>query len=147
MRRRTRLKKREIWPSRWWYIPDVFDQCLFLVQQLVCDRNQVSVSRTETKVKFWCRSQKVFFRNQNFSFQNFSNLLMFFCFLGGYKFLKAWNWTQIFKNNLKISNIWQRVLFKGPFYGWKDTSTRFSLWNVVSVSAESIDKFGFQFQT
>ena len=46
---------------------------------------------------------------------------MFFCFLGGYKFLKAWNWTQIFKNNLKILNIWQQIWFKGPFYDWKNT--------------------------
>ena len=61
---------------------------------LVYDWNQVSVSGTET-----------------FFLQSFSNILMFFCFLWGYKFLKAWNWTQIFKNNLKIFNIWQQIWY------------------------------------
>ena len=87
----------------------------------MCDRNQVSVSGTETKVQFWYQywSQKFFFRNRNSFFQHFKTFLMFFCFLGGYKFLKAWNWTQIFKNNLKILNIWQPIWFKGFFYDWK----------------------------
>jgi hypothetical protein len=63
---------------------------------LVYNRNQVSVSGTETKVQFWYQ-----YRSRNF-FQTNSNFLMFYSLLGGYKFLKAWNWTQIFKNNLKI---------------------------------------------
>ena len=60
------------------------------------NRNQglISVSVTELNL---------FFLNRNFFFQSFSNFLMFFCFLGGYRFLKAWNWTQIFKKNLKYS--------------------------------------------
>ena len=99
--------------------------------------NQVSVSRTETKVQFRYRYwSQFFFQNWDF-FQIISNFLMLFCFLGGYKFLKAWNWTQIFKNNLKILNIWQQIWFKGPFYDWKKypvpLMTRFFLSNVISV--------------
>ena len=64
-----------------------------IVTSISCDRNQVSVSGTETKVQFRYRyrSRIFFFRNRNFFFQNFSNFLMFFCFLRGYRFLKAWN--------------------------------------------------------
>ena len=46
---------------------------------------------------------------------------MYFCFLGEYKFLKTWNWTQIFKSYLKILKIWQQIWFKGLFYDWKNT--------------------------
>ena len=41
---------------------------------------------------------------------------MFFLFLVGYEFLKAWNWTLLFKNNLKISLIFgNKFGFRGPF--------------------------------
>ena len=54
--------------------------------ELVCDRNQVLVSGTETKVQFWYRSQ--------FFFLIFFFKLRFFLisshFLRGYKFLWAW---------------------------------------------------------
>ena len=44
----------------------------------------------------------------------FEIFLTFFCW--GHKFYKAWNWTEIFKNNQKILNVWQQVWFKEPFY-------------------------------
>ena len=82
----------------------------------------------------------------------FSNFLIFFCFLGGYKSLKAWNRTQIFKNDLEnleylVPNlVWGALLWlkRYPIL----LVTRFSLWNLVSVtvSAESIGQFGFQFR-
>ena len=68
---------------------------------LVYGHNQVSVSGTETKFQFQYRyrSRNFFFRNWNFS------IFFMFSFLGWCNFLKAWNWTQIFKNNLKTINI------------------------------------------
>ena len=95
-------------------------QCMF---DLVWNRFQVLVLRTKIKVRFRYRYQSLisFYRNKNFSFQFFSNFLMSFCFVGGFKFLKAWDWTQIFKNNQKILNIWQQIWFEGPFYDWKNT--------------------------
>ena len=49
-------------------------------------------------------------------FPIFSNFVMFFLFLVGYEFLKAWNWTLLFKNNLKISLIFgSKFGFRGPF--------------------------------
>jgi hypothetical protein len=70
---------------------------------LVCNQNQVLVSGTEDKAQVRCRylSRIFFFRNQHF--QKFSASFLSFFKL---KFLKAWNWTQIFKNNLNILNIW-----------------------------------------
>ena len=52
---------------------------------LVSDRNQVSVSGTETKVQFWYVSvldpKKKFMKLKLFLSQIFSNFLMFLCFL------------------------------------------------------------------
>ena len=62
--------------------------------------------------KYRYRSRNFFYRNRNwnfFSFFFFQNFFMYFCFLGEYKFLKTWNWTQIFKSYLKILKIWQQV--------------------------------------
>ena len=56
---------------------------------LVCDRIQVTVSGTETKVQFWYRSRNIFSETETFFFIFFSNFLMFFSFLEGYRFLKA----------------------------------------------------------
>ena len=93
-----------------------------LTLKLVYDQNRVSVSGTETKVQFWYlyRSRNFFSETETFFLQSFPNILLFFRFLWGHKFLKAWNWTQIFKNNLKIFNIWLQTWFNGPFYDWKN---------------------------
>ena len=91
----------------------------------MCNRNQVSVSGTETKVLFqyWYQRQIFFCWNWNFYFQSISIFFMFIylLFLGGYGFLKALNWTHIFKLILKILNSCQQIWFKGPFYDWKNT--------------------------
>ena len=76
---------------------------------------------TQTKVTFMCSSycgtkaRFWYFVNRNF--------LKFFSFFlpGGHKFWKPWNWTEIFKNNQKILNVWQQVWFKEPFYDSKNT--------------------------
>ena len=58
--------------------------------RLVWDRNSVSVS------------EPIFFSETE---TQISNFLMFFWFLRRYGFSNTWNWTQIFKNNLKFFNI------------------------------------------
>jgi hypothetical protein len=47
--------------------------------------------------------------------QNFSNFIMFFCIFRGYEFLKTWNWTQIFKNELIFLIFGTKFGFRGPF--------------------------------
>ena len=60
---------------------------------------------------------------------------MFSHFLGRFKF---WKWTQIYKNNLKIFDIWQQVWFQGPFCNRNNTSyyqqLDLSLWDVFSAN-------------
>ena len=91
------------------------------IGRVECDRNQVSVSGAKTKVQFWYRYQsRFFFLKPKFFSSKFFKYSHFFWFLWRYKFLKAWNWTQIFKINLKIFNIWQQIWFKGAFYVWKN---------------------------
>ena len=122
-----------------WILNIFFSVCLFLC----CKQHSVRPNfgfgienRNEGPISVFVSEPKFFFPKPKLFFQNFSNFLKFFCFLGGYRFLKAWNWTQIFKNNLKILNIWQQIW--GPFMIEKIPHTRFSLSNVVTVSAESI---------
>jgi hypothetical protein len=76
-------------------------------------------------------SQKFFSKTETFFFQNFSNFLMFFSFLEEYKFLKTWNWTQIFKHNLKSWKFGSKFGLSVSFTIL--LVTRFSLWNVVSL--------------
>ena len=55
---------------------------------MVCDRNQVLVSGTETKVqlRYWYWSRNFLFQNPKLLFQIFSHI---FLLIGGCKFLKA----------------------------------------------------------
>ena len=89
------------------------------VSWLVSDRNSVSAESIGWKYRYRCRI--FFFRNRNFFFFNFSKNFIYFCFIEEYKFLRTWNWTQIFKIYLKILKIWQQIWFKGLFYDWKNT--------------------------
>lgn len=85
----------------------------------------VLVSGTETIVKFWYRSGN--FYCQKFIlifFQTYSQFPpLFSAFLGNMSSLlwKAWIWTQIHKNNLKIFNIWQEIWFYRQFHNGKNT--------------------------
>ena len=93
---------------------------------LVSDRNSVSAESIGRNYGYRFRSRNFFYRNRNFfsyfkKFQKISKNFMYFCFLGEYKFLKTWNWTQIFKSYLKILKIWQQIWSKGLFYDWKNT--------------------------
>ena len=102
------------------------DKAFLLVFILVSDRISVSVYGIGRNRKYRYRSRNFFYRNRNFffffkKFQKISKNFMYFCFLGKYKFLKTWNWTQIFKSYLKILKIWQQIWFKGLFYDWKNT--------------------------
>ena len=95
---------------------------------------------TQTKVTFMCSSycgtearfwywepkprsnfginiETEFFFSKTETFWNFSHFFL----PGGHKFWKPWNWTEIFKNNQKILNVWQQVWFKEPFYDSKNT--------------------------
>ena len=76
--------------------------------------------------------------SKNF-FQNckFSNFLMFFCFLGGYRFLKIWKWTQFgLKGPFRIEKIPHTTFHLkcgfgiGYGMGWKCRP----IWISVSVS-------------
>ena len=123
--------------------------------QVVCDRNQVLVSRTKTKVRFLYRGyrSRIFFLILKLSFFKIQ-ILSCFLLLWGYKFIKSWNGTKIFKTNLKILNIWQAHLVYGTLLWLKKylilLVTTFFLWNVISVLvtvlAESIRQFGFWFR-
>ena len=108
-------------------------------------RPKLWVSVSVSEPKFFFPKPKLFF------FQNFSIFFMYFCFLGEYKFSKTWNWTQTFKSYLKILKIWQQIWFKRVLLWLKKYPillvTRFFLWNVVLVSAESISQFGFRYRT
>ena len=73
------------------------------------NRNQGPISVLEPKLFFFPKPKHIFF-SKIFKFS------YVFLLLGGYKFLKAWNWTQIFKNNLKIFIIWQQIWFLGALW-------------------------------
>ena len=53
-------------------------------KQVVCDRNQGSILVSESDQKLFFPTPKLFF-------------LMFYCLLGGCKFLKSWNWNRSLK--------------------------------------------------
>jgi hypothetical protein len=40
---------------------------------------------------------------------------MYFCFLGKYKFVKTWNWTQIFKSYLKFLKFGSKFGLRASF--------------------------------
>ena len=90
-----------VWPK--------FDICAEFQQK-------VSVSVSVSEPKYFLPKPNFFFL-----FQNFSKFVMYFYFLGEYKFLKTWNWTQIFKRFANFLKIWQQIWFKGLFYDWKNT--------------------------
>ena len=71
------------------------------------------------KYRYWSRN--FFFRNQNFFFKFYS---FFPNSWGNTSFYKLENKpsTQPFKNNLKVSNVWRKIWFQGPFYDGKNTS-------------------------
>ena len=95
---------------------------------LVCNQNQVLVSRTETKVPFQYRCW-----SRNFFFLRLKLFFQFFLF-------NFFNFFQIFKTIQRILNylvlselfhIWQQIWFWGLFDGKKYLMllvTRFSLW-------------------
>ena len=70
----------------------------------------VLVLGTETIVKFWYWSRNFFFANSfffRFSFQTYSQFPLSFQLpkkIWILFFWKAWIWTHIYKNNLKVSN-------------------------------------------
>ena len=75
---------------------------------VVCDRNQVSVLGTETKIQFqyWYRSRNGFYRNRIFCFQIF---LMLPTSWEDISFCKHEN--KLFKNNLKVLKICKHIWF------------------------------------
>ena len=84
----------------------------------------VLVSGTETIVKFWYRSRNFFCQNffLVFLFKLILNFPLSFQIpkeLGVSLLWKVWIWTQIYKNNLEISNIWQEIWFKRQLYNGK----------------------------
>ena len=103
--------------------PSFDSLALYCQDILVCNQNQGSVSRMETKVQFWYpqRSQNFFFKTKTFFFKKFQFLFNishdFPLYTRFYKLEK----NQVLKNNLKIFNIWQQIWFFGPFYDGKNT--------------------------
>ena len=86
------------------------------VFKLLWDRSQVWYQEPKPRSNFGISIRAdIFFLKPKL----FEIFLTFFCW--GHKFYKAWNWTEIFKNNQKILNFWQQVWFKEPFYNSKNT--------------------------
>ena len=94
------------------------------------NQSPISVSVSEPQKKFWNRNV-------------FPSVFFNFIFLGGNKFLKVWNWTQIFKNNLKIFNIGAILWWKKYPILYYVSVTRFFLCNIVLVFVTILDNFGF----
>ena len=79
---------------------------------------------TETKVQFryQYRRRNFFSETETFFSKKFN---FFFIFLMISHFIQVFiSWKKtVFKNNLKIFNIWQQIWFCGPFYDGKNTHT------------------------
>ena len=84
---------------------------LLLVRQIRCCSRQ-SATQTSFRYQYQIWAD---FRNRRF-FSIFSPFFSIFFshFLGKYKFLKVWNWTEIFNNNLNNINV-RSKFFSGPF--------------------------------